>query len=146
MRFREYIPREDDKRFAQHERFILEEVLPYAGEQFGAPRDREDRIVYGFSNGGVFAAAMGLRNPDIFGYLLPFSAGVNPTDVTKLREVDTDFYFVAGTLEERFFETTKTLAEQLARAGIESQFTARVAGHDFHDVGRAISKGAAMGV
>ena len=35
----------------------------------------------------------------------------NPTDVTKLREVDTDFYFVAGTLEERFSETTKTLAE-----------------------------------
>ena len=103
MRAREYIPSEDDERFFQHERFVLEEVLPSAEAEYGASDDPAERIVYGHSNGGVFAAAMGLRNPNVFRYALPFSVGINPTNVIEA-EVGTSFYFFAGTLEEGFFQ------------------------------------------
>lgn len=131
LRAREYIPDKQDARFADHERFVIEEVLPWAEENFGASRFRDQRLVYGHSNGGVFAAAMGLKNPDIFGYALPFSVGVDPTETLGLEPVDTKFYFVAGQLEEGFLETTRNLSEQLAERGISSEFNERVAGHDF---------------
>ena len=110
MRSREYIPRADDERFFEHERFVLDEVLPWAEEAFGASNDPAQRVVYGHSNGGVFAAAMGLRHPDVFGYALPFSVGVNPTDVIEVQAGTTEFYFIAGTLEERFYTTTRALS------------------------------------
>ena len=130
MRAREYIPDEADERFFEHERFVLEEVLPWAQTEFGASAKRSERIVYGHSNGGVFAAAMGIRNPDVFGYALPFSVGVDPTDILDYEPVETEFYFVAGTLEEGFFSSTQALAERLAADTI-SVFKKRVAGHDF---------------
>ena len=131
LRVREYIPDEKDDRFADHERFVIEEVLPWAEENFGASRSRDQRVVYGHSNGGVFAAAMGLKKPDIFGYALPFSVGVDPTETLGLERVDTKFYFVAGQLEEGFLETTRDLSERLSEEGISSEFRERVAGHDF---------------
>ena len=139
LRAREYIPDRDDERFSQHERFFIEEVLPWAEETFGAPREREQRAVYGHSNGGVFAAAMGLRHPEVFGYALSFSVGVDPTEAFEAESetgtfdfgpVNTKFYFVAGELEEGFFKTTQGLAEKLADGGVESRFEGRVAGHD----------------
>jgi enterochelin esterase-like enzyme len=130
MRAREYIPQENDDRFALHERFVLEEVLPWAEEEFGASNKREDRIVHGFSNGGVFAAAMGLRNPDVFGYALPFSVGIDPSEFAGEKPIDTKFYFVSGELEESFFETTQSLAKRLAEEGVTARFEGWVAGHD----------------
>lgn len=129
MRFREYIPSEGDDRFALHEQFVIEEVLPWAEETFGASTHPNERVVYGHSNGGVFAAAIGLKNSDVFGYALPFSAGIDPSD--QIDDVTTTkFYFAAGTLEDGFFSTTKALAERLADEGVDSVFTGRVAGHD----------------
>jgi enterochelin esterase-like enzyme len=130
MRAREYIPTEGDDRFALHERFVIEEVLPWAEENFGASDKREQRIVHGFSNGGVFAAAMGLRNPNVFGYALPFSVGIDPSASTNLESVSTKFYFVSGKLEPGFFNTTQNLSKRLAENGVESQFEGWVAGHD----------------
>jgi enterochelin esterase-like enzyme len=131
MRYREYIPSEDDDRFALHERFVIDEVLPWAEETFGASSKREERVVYGHSNGGVFAAAMGLRNSDVFAYALPFSVGVDPSKETEMQSVTTKFYFVSGELEDSFFTTTRDLAARLADEGIVSIFIGRVAGHDF---------------
>jgi enterochelin esterase-like enzyme len=131
MRYREYIPSEDDDRFALHERFVIDEVLPWAEETFGASSKREERVVYGHSNGGVFAAAMGLRNSDVFAYALPFSVGVDPSKETEMQSVMTKFYFVSGELEDSFFTTTRDLAARLADEGIVSTFTGRIAGHDF---------------
>jgi enterochelin esterase-like enzyme len=129
MRYREYIPSEGDDRFALHERFVIDEVLPWAEETFGASDEREKRIVYGHSNGGVFAAAMGLKNSDVFGYALPFSVGVDPSDQIDA-DTTTKFYFASGELEESFFSTTKNLAQRLSDEGVISTFSGRVAGHD----------------
>ena len=130
-----YIPDENDDRFELHERFIIEEVLPWAETKFGASTSAEDRAIYGHLDGGVFAALMGLRNPDVFGYSMPFSLGLNPTwqDPTLLEgdDINTKFYFVAGELEENSYQATRSLSQELAEEGIDNEFHPRVAGHDY---------------
>ena len=41
LRAREYVPDQNDERFFLHERFFLEEVLPWAEAGFGASTERE---------------------------------------------------------------------------------------------------------
>jgi len=55
------------KEFAAHEKWFIEEVLPWAEKEFGASRNRLERIVFGSSNGGPFSLTMGARHPDLFG-------------------------------------------------------------------------------
>lgn len=129
LRGQEYIPSFNPKRFRQHERFVLREVIPWAEANLPVSAVREDRAVFGFSNGGVFAAAMGLRHPDVFAHALAFSLGVEPGPIKE--NLTTDFYLVAGTLEEGFFGTTRDLAAALREKGVRVTFRPRVAGHDF---------------
>ena len=131
LRAQEYVPSVNYERFKLHERFLLEEVLPWSEENFGASNNRDERIVGGFSNGGVFAAAMGLKNPNVFGYALPFSPGDNPVVETDISNVNTKFYLTVGELDEkRFVDATKNLADTLSQNNITNVFEARVAGHD----------------
>lgn len=130
LRGQEYIPSFNPAHFRRHEAFVLREVIPWAEANLPVSRRREDRAVFGYSNGGVFAAAMGLRHPDVFGHALAFSLGVEPGPVMIKRQA-ADFYLVAGTLEEGFIETTRDLALTLREGGIDAHFKNRVAGHDF---------------
>jgi enterochelin esterase-like enzyme len=66
LRMQEYV-QTGSKAFADHERWFVEEVLPWAEKEFGASRKREERIVFGSSNGGPFSLTMGARHPDLFG-------------------------------------------------------------------------------
>ena len=60
----------------RHMRFFIEEVVPWASQKFRFSSAREDRAVFGFSNGAAFAAAAAVRNPGIFAHSLPFSVGI----------------------------------------------------------------------
>lgn len=117
--------------YLSHERFFVSEVLPWAERTFGVSRQRERRVVYGFSNGSVFATAMALRHPDLFGAAIPFSCGVCRAAVPeRLPDVHPRFYFLAGVLEPRFHQTTERTAAQLREAGFDAVFHERVSGHD----------------
>ena len=132
LRAQEYLPTEDHNpsRFAAHERFFVDEVIAWAERELAAPTDRQRRAVFGFSNGGIFAAAMGLRHPDIYGHILAFSLGIDPGNVTAQTKEDSEFYLVAGTLEEGFHSTTKMFAQRLHAQGVNYVFRERVCGHD----------------
>lgn len=66
LRMQEYV-QTGSKAFEAHEKWFIEEVLPWAEKEFGASRKREERIVFGSSNGGPFSLTMGARHPDLFG-------------------------------------------------------------------------------
>jgi enterochelin esterase-like enzyme len=131
-RAEEYLPSWRSPRFAQHEIFFTEEVRLWAEETLGASTETSQRAVYGNSNSGVFAAAMALRHPDIYGIAFPFSAGMNPFDSFPDAEIGSNLrlYFAAGTLENGFFDNTQRISETFAEAGAEVIFSGRVAGHD----------------
>lgn len=132
----EYLSFKSDGSFELFERFLVEEVLPWAETKYGASTEPKDRAIYGQLNGGIFAASMGLRNPNIFGNTIAFSLGVNPlwfepALLADGNKIDTNFYFVAGEFERGSYEQTKELSEQLTEEGIKSVFKSRVAGDDY---------------
>jgi enterochelin esterase-like enzyme len=133
IRAEEYLPGINPERFAAHEQFFTQEVREWAETRWGASSNPDERAVFGFSNGGVFAAAMGIAHPELYHAAIPFSPGLNPFDVWTDAEVCTDvtYYFVAGTLEPNFHGNTVTLSNQIANAGATVRFHDRVMGHDF---------------
>jgi len=132
----EYISFENDGSFEQHERFLIEEILPWAETKYGAATEPKSRAIYGHLDGGIFAASIGIRNPDVFGNVIAFSLGVNPTFFDKTLSIDSNlldsnFYFLAGELKQGAYLQTKELSEQLTQEGINSVFNSRVAGNDY---------------
>ncbi|HEY0735230.1 MAG TPA: alpha/beta hydrolase-fold protein [Herpetosiphonaceae bacterium] len=127
LRAQEYLPDHNLARFQAHERFFTEEVPAWAERELGVATDPAQRAVFGFSNGGVFAAAMGLRHPNRYGHSLAFSLGMPPglPHSTTAR-----FYLVAGTLEPGFHSRTQEFAGDLADYGVDHVFRDRVSGHD----------------
>lgn len=50
--------------------FLTDEVVPWLNERFRATRVARDRVIGGFSLGGLAAACAALRHPDIFGSVI----------------------------------------------------------------------------
>ena len=120
-------------RFLAHERFVLDEVMPWAESRHGAPAARERRAVFGMSNSGGWAMQMGLRHPDRFAHVIAFSpGGVRSGHVTPAARVTPPvrFLLLAGTLEPVFNEVAKTWARELADRRLEHRMIEVVAGHD----------------
>lgn len=130
LRAEEYIPSRDAARFAAHERFFVGELAAWAERELGATTEREQRVVFGYSNGGVFAGEMLLRHPERFGVAFPFSAGVAPDTTLHPPVASVRVYLAAGLFEQGFYTTTRAFAQQLERAGATVAFSPRVAGHD----------------
>lgn len=59
--------------FAIHERWLIEQVIPWAERTQRAANDREHRFIGGFSNGGDLALAYADLHPDLFGGALAHS-------------------------------------------------------------------------
>ena len=122
-----------DPRFLAHERFVLEEVVPWAEAAYDLPAGAARRAVFGFSNSAAFAVHMGLRHPDRFGRVLAFSpAGARaaqPEGATA--EGAAAFYLLGGTLEAAFHRKALAWAELFRGMGIRYTVRESVAGHDW---------------
>ena len=124
----EYVPGEDDARFAKHLHFFVDEVGAYVAKEFGISRRRQDLAVTGFSNGGAFSAAVAYRRPEAFGTAMPLSLGV-PTQDEKPKSPFPRMMFATGTLEG-MYPSTKQMYERMKAEGAEASFETYVAGHD----------------
>jgi enterochelin esterase-like enzyme len=122
-----------DPRFLAHERFVMEEVVPWAEAAYELPADASRRAVFGFSNSAAFAVHMGLRHPDRFGKVLAFSpAGARaaqPEGATARGAAA--FYLLGGTLERPFHQKALAWAEVFREMGIRHTVREPVAGHDW---------------
>jgi enterochelin esterase-like enzyme len=122
-------------RFLAHERFLLDEVMPWAESRHGAPTARERRAVFGMSNSGGWAMQMGLRNPDRFSHVIAFSPGGvrsgHMTPGTRLAP-PVRFLLLSGTLEPEFNSVAEVWAKELAEKKIEHKVIHVVAGHDWN--------------
>lgn len=129
MRAREYVRREDPERFDAHLRWVTDEVMPEVSRRFNVSTSREDLAVYGFSNGGAFAAEAGVHAGDRFGAVIACSVGV-PPEAVEAGATLPQFFFAAGVLEPGFLKGSTQAHELVSGAGAESELQAFVAGHD----------------
>ena len=132
LRGQEYLIGFNEQRFAAHESFFVNEVRAWAEQNLGAATQREQRAVFGLSNGAAFAIAMGIRHPDLYGNVLAFSFAWEKSAKSPMWEhsMAPRHYLLAGRLEEGFHRVTKAWAATLERLGVEHVFHDRVAGHD----------------
>lgn len=136
--FYRVVPGVDSTRFAAHETFFVEGVARWAERKLGAALDRQRRTLFGTSNGAAFAVSMGVRHPDRYGRIIALSLGWPAAVVEPSWEGETypRFHLAAGTLEPRFYETTRRFAKLLEAGGFEHSTTWLVSGHDalvWHD-------------
>ncbi len=145
LRAIEYLPYIDSARFEKHARFFADEVPRWAETTLGVSSSRERRAIFGVSNGGRFAATIGIDRPDVFGNTIAFSLAVGtPPELEKPSNVTSRFYFCAGTWEEKFLDRTFQFHQSLQKLGIRTEFVKRVSGHDMimwqEEFAHAISK------
>lgn len=127
-RAKEYLSQADPQTFANHLKWVTEEVIPWARNEFHLSGQREDAGIFGFSNGGSFAVEAAGRRADVFGLAFPFSAGFPPEHQHSAGPV-ARFYFAAGALES-FSARTKLAVEAVKKWGAEAEYEEYIAGHD----------------
>jgi enterochelin esterase-like enzyme len=131
LRAQEYFPGINPKRFAEHESFFCRDVPAWVEQRFGVSSEKQDRVVFGYSNGGRFAVEMGLRHPEVFGHVFGFSvAGSGQFDYGTAQKAMPCFSLAAGTWETSFHHCTSSLADQLKERGVPVRFSSRPGGHD----------------
>jgi enterochelin esterase-like enzyme len=128
-RAQEYLPGHHRRRFDAHLRFVADEVIPWATDQWGAAAG--PWVAAGFSNGGAWAMTAAQRRPEVFAAVAAFSVGVLPRRITsRARAAGVRHYLAAGTLEPGFRQATRQWAQQLQRAGLDCRYQEWVGGHD----------------
>ena len=134
IRVGEYVEGIDDGLFAAHEQLFTKEILRWAHSELDIEPKRERCGVFGFSNGGAFAIAMGFRHPEQYGVVIAFSmaGGIDRT----LTDADFEhpfprFYLSAGNREKPVRNRTRSLAKWLTKNGAQARYTERFGTHDF---------------
>jgi len=129
VRIHEYSPPFDEKRFAAHERFFVDDVRSWVVSRFGVALPAERTAVCGVSASAELSLAMGLRHPDVYGAVFSASpgGGYRPPEVMPSPLPRT--YLVAGTLEPWFAENAARWADALRDAGADVVMTQRVGDH-----------------
>jgi S-formylglutathione hydrolase FrmB len=114
-----------------HETFFVREVPRWAEIRFGLDSSRSSRAIWGVSNGGFFAIAMGLRHPDRFGSVIAFSPAVRGPGTERVtRAALPRFFILSGYLEPPFESIADEWLRWFATSAIEHQAARYVAGHD----------------
>ena len=103
-RIREYSPSFDEKRFAAHESFFVEDVRSWVRSRFDVALPAERTAVCGVSASGELALAMGVRHPDIYGAVFCASPGGGYQPPSEMPSALPRTYLVAGTQEPWFLE------------------------------------------
>ena len=118
-------------RFDQHLEFFAVELTRYAVKEFAVSTRRKDRVVAGFSSGGVFALWAGLLHPEVYAFAIPMSPGIAPISADDLSPgVRTSFRFAGGLYEPPFLETAKAAEAVLLKGGYDASGLWLSAGHD----------------
>jgi enterochelin esterase-like enzyme len=133
-RAREYVLGVDAQRFEAHEHYFADEIRRWARSEFALLPGRHSCGVFGFSNGGTFALAMGIRHRDQYGVVIAFSiaGGADRIEAAEYaRRPSPRFYLSAGTREKPFRDTGRAIAKLLSKHGVENVSTERCAGHEF---------------
>jgi enterochelin esterase-like enzyme len=128
-RLQEYSPGFDPERFAEHERFFVEEVRWWVRSRFGVALPVARTAVSGVSASGELALAMGLRHPEVYGAVFCASPGAGYRPPAVMPSSLPRTYLVAGTLEPFFHQNATRWAAALRDAGADVVMTERAGSH-----------------
>jgi enterochelin esterase-like enzyme len=103
----------------------------WAEGEFGVSSRREDRAVFGCSDGGGHALATGHMHRERYGHCIAYSTGMPPNEQLRWDPETAPFvHLCAGTLETGFHQATEAWAAWLHFHKSPHDWTERVCGHD----------------
>lgn len=129
LRLHEYTPVFDAERFAAHEKFVIDEVRPWALSRFNVSLPAHRTIFCGISASGELSLAMGFRHPDIFGVVFSCSPGAGYRPPEALPASRPAVYLVAGEKEPFFLENAQRWADAQSAGGGDVVMAEREGGH-----------------
>lgn len=131
QRNREYLPspKVDPQAYADHEAFVLKDVMPLVEARYRVSTRRADRLTYGFSAGGSWSLSFALRHPDAFAQGASAGMSAGPGSFTFSGREDVKLYISAGRYDQFYSGAEKTCLKAQV-AGLTCHFTGMYAGHD----------------
>lgn len=129
QRLHEYTPVFDAERFGAHEKFLLDEVRPWALSHINVSLPAQRTVFCGISAGGELSLAMGFRHPGVFGVVFSCSPGVGYRPPEVLPASRPAVYLVAVDKEPFFLENAKRWADALGAAAGDVVMAEREGGH-----------------
>lgn len=134
-RAEEYLAGLEPARFEAHAEFFCQTVVGRIRAELGTSAEPRDNAVFGVSNGGAFAVAMGLRHPEIFGQVIAFSVARSPAapevPASKTRPLPRCYLAAGNDASEKMFRRhTAAFAKVLKRHGADCVWQLREGGHD----------------
>jgi enterochelin esterase-like enzyme len=136
------------------ERYVVDDVVPWASTQLPVARTGSSRVIAGFSAGGYGAVDIALRHPGLFGVAESWSgyfaaphdgslrgasraelAAHSPIELIEqehreLRDLGTRFLLSAGRHEPVVLRATRRFARELRRLRLPSRMLVTQGGHD----------------
>jgi enterochelin esterase-like enzyme len=128
-RLHEYSPVFDATRFAEHEKFFVEDVPCWTRSRFGVALPPERTAVFGYSAGGELALALGLRHPDRYGAVFAGSPGAGYKPPAEMPSPLPRVYLFAGTQEPFFLDNATEWAVALRAADTDVVLSERDVSH-----------------
>lgn len=132
MRTREYLWGVDSDRFAAHEVFVLDTVLPWAEGSLNASSDPENRMLFGASNGAGWAVATALHNPGLVGHVSAASFLWADSVYAGAPDQTTRYSIGSGRfsgIERAAARHSTELSHWLQERGVEADFALFMTGH-----------------
>lgn len=115
--------------FLAYETALVRTIVPTVEARYGAPPSSGLRAVGGASDGGVWAASMGLRHPELFGTAFVLSPGLAPAAHPDGKPA-ARFYIGTGLFESVFRVNAVRVAEDLKARGASVTLKLYPSGHD----------------
>lgn len=133
----------DPQKFAAHERFFIEEVIPAIEKEFNVSKKAADRAIAGSSGAGDWAASMAIRHPEYFSRAIVMSPSYGMYDRVTRGKPLPPMNFVVGVFEPDITRSTECLSGTVADAGATVSIEHLPYGHSMEMWGAAFRKHAA---
>ena len=111
------------------EKSLVNDIIPYVEKHYRVIADKNDRAIAGLSMGGGHTVQTTLTNPNMFGYIGVFSAGIRnitPEVDKQFAEIKADnvklYYIGVGEKDPLAYTSTQTLRGELKNVGIQYQY------------------------
>jgi len=134
-RYQEYVYKEDNELFTNHEQFFYDEVIPDIENEIENWNGK--RYIYGFSNGAAFCMHAGLNHRTTFEEIVAFSTADYISPIAQMLgpinfedEKYPKFYMGAGRYETTIFRDNVKFLETMKDNNLDVEFKEFISGHD----------------
>jgi len=115
---------------------LKNDLMPFINDNYPVPNERSKRAIAGLSMGGMESLHIGIRMPEIFGYIGAFSSAPGlPLTAAQMKLPDeyknNTFIMICCGLQDSLLSYSQTYNQSLVDNGVKTTYYTIHGGHDF---------------